>query len=203
MISAMAAPLAARGIKVGVLMGTAYLFTKEAVENGAVVAGFQQEALKCTRTVNLETGPGHASRCCVTPFAREFFETRYRLRKEGRESKHISEELDALTLGRLRVASKGILRQGDSLLPVNEAAQHRDGMYMIGQVAVLRTEVGTLAKLHSDVSEQSEKIISQVAPAIEVNEPRDTPSDIAIIGMSAEEENLRHRATNCRKASAA
>ncbi len=76
MISAMAAPLAARGIKIGVLMGTAYLFTKEAVENGAVVAGFQQEAVKCTRTVNLETGPGHASRCCVTPFAREFFARR-------------------------------------------------------------------------------------------------------------------------------
>jgi acyl transferase domain-containing protein/NAD(P)H-dependent flavin oxidoreductase YrpB (nitropropane dioxygenase family) len=184
MISVMAAPLAARGIKVGVLMGTAYLFTRESVENGAVVAGFQEEALKCTRTVNLETGPGHASRCCVTPFAREFFETRYRLRKEGRESKHISEELEALTLGRLRVASKGILRQENALLPVDEAAQHRDGMYMIGQVAVLRTEIGTLAKLHSDVSEQSETLISQVSPTIELNEPRDAPSDIAIIGMS-------------------
>jgi len=128
MISALAAPLAARGIKIGVLMGTAYLFTREAVESGAVLAGFQQEAVKCTRTVNLETGPGHASRCCVTPFAREFFETRYRLRKEGRESKRISEELDALTLGRLRVASKGILRQGDALLAVERAraAPRRD-----------------------------------------------------------------------------
>jgi acyl transferase domain-containing protein/NAD(P)H-dependent flavin oxidoreductase YrpB (nitropropane dioxygenase family) len=184
MISAMAAPLAARGVKVGVLMGTAYLFTREAVENGAVVTGFQQEALKCTRTVNLETGPGHASRCCVTPFAREFFETRHRLRKEGRESKHISEELEALTLGRLRVASKGILRNGDALSPVDETEQHRDGMYMIGQVAVLRSEVGTLAQLHSDLSEQSEKLISRADPEIEVNERRDAPSDIAIIGMS-------------------
>src|SRR5580704_824400 len=184
MISAMAAPLAARGIKIGVLMGTAYLFTREAVENGAVVAGFQQEAVKCTRTVNLETGPGHASRCCVTPFAQEFFETRYRLRKEGRESKHISEELDALTLGRLRVASKGILRQGDALLAVDEPAQHRDGMYMIGQVAVLRTEVGTLAELHAEVSEQSAELVAQLDPAIEVNEPQGAPSDIAIVGMS-------------------
>ncbi len=83
MISAMAAPLAARGMKVGVLMGTAYLFTKEAVECGAVLAGFQHEAVKCTRTVNLETGPGHASRCCVTPFAQEFMETRQRLRTGG------------------------------------------------------------------------------------------------------------------------
>ena len=36
MVAAIAAPLTARGIKVGVLMGTAYLFTEEAVTHGAI-----------------------------------------------------------------------------------------------------------------------------------------------------------------------
>ena len=184
MISAMAAPLAARGMKIGVLMGTAYLFTREAVECGAVLEGFQQEAVKCTRTVNLETGPGHASRCCVTPFAREFMETRHRLRKEGQEPRRISDELEALTLGRLRVASKGVVREGDSLRVADESAQHRDGMYMIGQVATLRNEIGTLAQLHEEVSGQSAKILSRLGPAIETEETRAAPSDIAIVGMS-------------------
>ncbi len=60
-ISVMAAPLAAKGVKVGVLMGTAYIYTKEAVESGAIVARFQEQAIvqkqyrsfrNCTRTRN-------------------------------------------------------------------------------------------------------------------------------------------------------
>ena len=50
-------------------MGSAYLFTREIVASGAVVPQFQQEAIDCERTVNLESGPGHASRCAYTPFA--------------------------------------------------------------------------------------------------------------------------------------
>ena len=65
----LAAPLVARGVKVGILMGSAYLFTEEIVASGAIVPQFQQEVLDCERTVKLETGPGHASRCAYTPFA--------------------------------------------------------------------------------------------------------------------------------------
>ena len=60
MVAAMTAPLTERGMKVGVLIGTAYLFTKEAVESGAIVEKFQEAALACNETVLLETGPGHA-----------------------------------------------------------------------------------------------------------------------------------------------
>ncbi|HLV02766.1 MAG TPA: nitronate monooxygenase, partial [Acidobacteriota bacterium] len=49
MVSAMAAPLARSGVNVGILMGTAYLFTREAVESGAIVEGFQETALSCSR----------------------------------------------------------------------------------------------------------------------------------------------------------
>src|SRR5215470_10080055 len=72
MVAAMAAPLAERGAKVGVLLGTAYLFTKEAVSSGAIVPGFQDEAVRCDRTVLLESGPGHSTRCADTAFAALF-----------------------------------------------------------------------------------------------------------------------------------
>ena len=36
----------------------AYLFTAEAVATGAIVPGFQEEAIRCATTVLLETGPG-------------------------------------------------------------------------------------------------------------------------------------------------
>ncbi len=76
------------------------------------------------------------------------------------------------------------MRQGESLLVADESAQHRDGMYMIGQVATLRDEIGSLAQLHDDVSGQSVAIISSLSPAIEAEGARVEPSDIAIVGMS-------------------
>src|SRR5262249_58566985 len=72
MVAAMAAPLAERGVRIGVLMGTAYLFTDEAVRAGAILPGFQQVAIGCDRTALLESGPGHATRCAPSPFADAF-----------------------------------------------------------------------------------------------------------------------------------
>ena len=183
MITALAAPLAARGMKIGVLMGTAYLFTSEAVACGAIVPKFQEEALKCTRTINLETGPGHASRCVFTPFAKEFYETRRGLSLKKIERREISQALDSLTLGRLRVASKGLMRRGDNLVRVDESQQFNQGMYMIGQAATVRESLVTLEELHRDVSEGSVKILAGASSAPEAASL--SPSDIAIVGMSA------------------
>lgn len=184
MIAAIAAPLVERGIKVGVLMGTAYLFTEEAVRCGAIVKNFQQVAISCQSTINLETGPGHASRCAVTPFAKEFYETRRRMKQENRSSEDIKNELEHLTLGRLRVASKGLIRGAESIVEVDVEQQQRDGMYMIGQVATLRSQVCTTAQLHEDVSAGGSALIAatQSVSGVAADE-LPTPADVAIIGI--------------------
>ena len=111
MVAALAAPLAERGVAVGVLMGTAYLFTEEAVAGGAIVPRFQQEALHCHDTVLLETGPGHAIRCVPTPYCR-----RLRAREappaaaRAIATRRSRSALEWMNIGRLRVASKGIDR---------------------------------------------------------------------------------------------
>ena len=45
MVAAAAAPLAAKGPRIGVLMGTASLFTAEAVDAGAIQPAFQDVAV--------------------------------------------------------------------------------------------------------------------------------------------------------------
>ena len=45
MLQVLVAPLVAAGAKVGILMGSAYLFTQEIVSSGAIVAQFQQEEI--------------------------------------------------------------------------------------------------------------------------------------------------------------
>jgi acyl transferase domain-containing protein/NAD(P)H-dependent flavin oxidoreductase YrpB (nitropropane dioxygenase family)/NADP-dependent 3-hydroxy acid dehydrogenase YdfG len=181
MVAALAAPLAARGARVGVLAGTAYLFTDEAVAAGAIQPAFQAEALRCQRTALLDTAPGHSTRCVDTDYIRAFNLERARLEAEGVPAREMWEALEQLNLGRLRIAAKGLVRDGADLVPVDEATQRRQGMYMIGQVAALRRATCTVAELHADISAGARAHLDaarlEPAPA--------QPLDVAIVGMAA------------------
>lgn len=185
MVSAMAAPLAQRGMKIGVLMGTAYLFTEEAVACGAIVKEFQEISVACRQTINLETGPGHASRCAVTPFAQEFYQTRQQMMAANATPEEIKNALEDLTLGRLRVATKGLIRQDQEIVSVATQGQRAQGMYMIGQVATLRNSVMNIATLHQEVSQESTELLVRNAQAFGPQPPeiQPSPADIAIIGI--------------------
>ncbi|MFB6581758.1 SDR family NAD(P)-dependent oxidoreductase [Streptomyces sp. NPDC056402] len=193
MAVAAAAPLAARGARVGVLMGTAYLFTEEAVAAGAVLPGFQRAAVECTDTVLLHTAPGHATRCAATPYAETFEATRRRLAQSGIEPRTMWEELERLNLGRLRIASKGLRRSpdGSGLEPVAEEQQRADGLFMLGQAATLRTGTTTIAALHAQVTEGAIALLERRArelaaagPSAERAPRAADPLDIAIVGMA-------------------
>ncbi|MFJ9780369.1 SDR family NAD(P)-dependent oxidoreductase [Amycolatopsis sp. NPDC101161] len=168
MVTAMAAPLDA----VGVLMGTAYLFTEEAVAHGAITGLFQERALAADATVTLETAPGHRTRCLPSPYTAEFEQVKAGLRDVP--AQEAWQRLEELNTGRLRVASKGVRRDGS---PLGEGTQLAEGMFMAGQVAVLRDRRTTIAELHREVT--SGKTFARR----EEPEPRDS-RDIAVIGMA-------------------
>ncbi|MCS0494083.1 SDR family NAD(P)-dependent oxidoreductase [Ancylobacter sp. MQZ15Z-1] len=184
-VSAIAAPLVELGIKVGVLMGSAYLFTKEIVDSGAVVKGFQEEAITCARTVTLETGPGHASRAAMSPFAEHFVNRRREMELEGRSADDIREELESFTLGRLRVASKGTERTGSEgrIRKVPATRQKAEGMFMIGQVATLRDAVVSVADVHRAVCEDALALLDAMPAAQSVARKAPRPADVAVVGL--------------------
>ncbi|WP_117671960.1 type I polyketide synthase, partial [Micromonospora sp. MW-13] len=192
MVATMAAPLARRGGRIGVLMGTAYLFTAEAVEHGAVQPMFQREALTAERTALLETAPGHATRCLHTPFVDDFHQLRDQLQSAGVQNREVWEQLELLNVGRLRIASKGLRRSGEVIESVDEAVQAAEGLFMAGQVAVLRAAPTTVAELHEAVTtevrgfhaDRLDTLRARLAPpAAGVEEPP-APLDIAIVGMA-------------------
>ncbi len=186
MVGAMAAPLAEAGAGVGVLMGTAYLFTEEAVAGGAILPGFQDAAMTCERTVLLETSPGHATRCVESDYVRAFETEKRRLLAEGHTVQEAWAELEQLNLGRLRIATKGVAREGGELVTVDEDGQRREGMFMIGQAATLRHEVTTVAALHDQVSAGGSAHLAALADTGDAGAgDRERRSlDIAIIGMA-------------------
>ena len=195
MVAAMAAPLSARGIKCGFLIGTAYLFTEEAVSSGAIVDKFQEAALACDQTILLETGPGHSIRCIDSPYKQAFSDLRHKLEAEEKNRDDIREELELLNLGRLRIASKGLgkaagaVGQGASnLVPLPVEQQWQEGMYMIGQVAALHDAVISIAHLHEDVSAGGQNLLvrRELEQSFDQVVAGRASEGIAIVGMSCQ-----------------
>ncbi|MDE3074270.1 MAG: acyltransferase domain-containing protein, partial [Chloroflexota bacterium] len=191
MVAAIAAPLIARGVRVGVLMGTAYLFTEEAVRAGAIVPGFQEAALECERTTLLESGPGQSTRCVPSPFVDEFETERRRLMKRGLGPEELKNQLEILNIGRLRIASKGVDRAPDfgrnpaapKLVAVAPEEQWQRGMYMIGQVAALRRETCAVAELHRQIVDGVRAAASTADFDVEPEPTPPAPAAVAIVGM--------------------
>ncbi|MFC6015938.1 SDR family oxidoreductase [Plantactinospora solaniradicis] len=193
MVAALAGPLARRGVQVGVLMGTAYLFTREAVECGAIQPLFQREAIAATGTAVLETAPGHVTRCLPSPYVDDFQRVRQELVAAGAAGRQVWEQLEMLNVGRLRIASKGRRREEDALVAVDEAGQHTEGLFMAGQVVVLRDAQTTVAGLHTGVTvgaqhfhaERIEALAATLGPGAErAEQVPAAPLDVAIVGMS-------------------
>ncbi|TDC55606.1 acyltransferase domain-containing protein, partial [Actinomadura sp. KC345] len=187
MVAALAGPLAERGAEVRVLMGTAYLFTPEAVATGAILPGYQHTALTGDGTALLESAPGQATRCARTRYVEIFAETRRELEQVGMSRDEVRRRLEKLNLGRLGVAAKG-LRRGH---PVGAALQRAGGMYMIGQVVALRSATSGVADLHERVTSGATAFLAARAAELGVAGPQPDqapadaacPADIAIIGM--------------------
>lgn len=187
-VATMAAPLSARGARVGTLVGTAYLLTHEAVRSGAILPDYQRAVLQARRTVVLETSRGHAIRALDTDFATEFEGERERLRANGTSGEDITRALEALTMGRLRLATKGLTREGERLAQVSELARGQQGLYMSGQIAALRQETFGMSDLHDAVSIASGTLIehaSRQLPSCEAGAQNEVPDDaVAIVGMA-------------------
>ena len=198
MLSVLAAPLMTRGMKIGVLMGTAYLFTPEAVNNGAIVNEFQAQAIACTETALLQSGVGIYTRCAKTDFCDEFNRARRELLLSNESEERTLEALELLNIGRLRIASKGIAHNsqptlednGDRYIKVDVTTQRREGMYMLGDVARLRNKTLTIAELHAAVGIGSQDLLAHAADRREFKRQerrtahRNEDKDIAIVGMA-------------------
>ncbi|WP_443732104.1 SDR family oxidoreductase [Streptantibioticus silvisoli] len=191
MVAALAAPLTRAGVPIGVLMGTGYLFTEEAVRAGAILPLFQRHIVAAERTDLLETAPGHATRCAHSEFTAQFAGLKGELHGQGVPDREVWERLEQFNVGRLRLASKGIERVGADLLDVGEERQGDEGMFMAGEVVVLRDEVTTIAALHGSVGDGAAGWLRSRAAGLRAElgltgpaeEPAPAPLRVAVVGM--------------------
>lgn len=195
MIAVMSGALVEQGVRVGVQLGTAYLFADAAVDSGAIVRTYQQEVLNCDGTTLLVAGPGHAERVVETPFAQVFQREKSRQSASGATPEEIRHALDRIKLGRLRAATKGLARNPDhennpqapKFVNLSEPEQREQGVYLVGQLAGLRRQVCTIDSLHHDISVQGNTRVDEIwreyAKTL-AGPDQAQPLDIAIIGMA-------------------
>jgi acyl transferase domain-containing protein/NAD(P)H-dependent flavin oxidoreductase YrpB (nitropropane dioxygenase family)/NAD(P)-dependent dehydrogenase (short-subunit alcohol dehydrogenase family)/acyl carrier protein len=187
-VQVISAPLLRKGVKIGIQMGTSYLFTHEIVNSGALSRAFQNNAINCEHTVCLQSGPGHVSRCAFTPFAKKFVQKRNELLQSQVPADQRRERLDKLVTGRLMLASKGCFFDDNfTLQKFDECHQQEEGMYMLGQLAILRSMAISVADLHHDVCHSATAFLTERLDLKRPAKKRRTikPADIAIIGMAA------------------
>jgi acyl transferase domain-containing protein/NAD(P)H-dependent flavin oxidoreductase YrpB (nitropropane dioxygenase family)/NAD(P)-dependent dehydrogenase (short-subunit alcohol dehydrogenase family) len=182
-VRVMAGPLTARGVKAGLLCGTAYLYTQEAVEQGAISQDYQRLLIEKNQTLLLKSGNGQETRCVQSPFTDYFLEEKTRMEKEDVSPIEMILRLEALNLGRLRIAAKGLALVDDKFVPLPENEQLQQGLYMTGTVTELKENTTTLADLHHSLIGESLKMLSEIviakpAPALT------SATDIAVIGMA-------------------
>ena len=157
-ISAMAAPLVDRGAKVGVSLGTAYLFTKEIVLSEALSGIFQQEVLNCKETVELSYSNNYVLRCAMTEFVEKFKAEKGRLLEQKTSLTTIKKILQKFTQGRLLIAAKGVEPNSKGgFIKTSTERQKSKGLFPVGEVAILRNEVISVKELHDEICERKIK----------------------------------------------
>ncbi|MDR3307392.1 MAG: acyltransferase domain-containing protein, partial [Coriobacteriales bacterium] len=163
-VSIMAAPLTARDVNVGVLAGTAYLYSNEIVSSGAITEEYRRLVIEKDYTVLLKSGAGQETRSVSSPFTDYFLSEKARLHKEGVQGQELLMKLEELNLGRLRVAAKGVERQGSELKELTAAEQVEGGLFMTGAVTSIIHTSTTIPAIHKDLSVKSRALISKLKP---------------------------------------
>ncbi|MCL2817599.1 MAG: nitronate monooxygenase, partial [Clostridiales bacterium] len=141
----MAGPLTARGVKVGLQCGTAYLYAEEAVRHGAITETYQKLMIDKKHTTLLKSVFGQETRCVPSPFVDFFQKEKARMEREGLSSGELMQNLETLNLGRSRIASKGIALVDDELVSLPEDEQIEQGLYMTGAVTELIQKASSIA----------------------------------------------------------
>jgi len=108
-ISGMTAFLAARGAKIGLQVGTAYLFSRELVETEAVHKQYQDILIEMDETVVIGKTLGLASRTAPTPFARMMTDHEARMVKQKLPLKDRKRSFEKRNIGSLLIGSKGFM----------------------------------------------------------------------------------------------
>ncbi len=189
-ISGLSSLLVARGAKVGVQVGTAYLFTQEIIKTKSLKSQYQQIISQLDETVVVGESVGLLSRTAPTQFAKMMLKIEQDMIK-GKDSlenrKHTFEQKN---IGSLLIGAKGFLpdfkNPGKENYTYFEGEEHKEkGNFLVGDSLAFFNEQLTISDIHSRYME-NKSLLFQNMNNLEIitSEKNKINDEIAVVGMA-------------------
>ena len=192
-ISGVGAVLAARGVKVGIQVGSAYLFTREIMETGAICKVYQQVVCAGESTILTGETVGLTSRTVPTPFSKKMLDGEYEQLRDKVPLSERKQNFEQANIGSLLIGAKGfcpdfekMAADGEDvcLIEYDEQQQYEMGNFMVGDSLAFWSEPTTIAAVHDRYFNEKAGL-GKILNALEIfSHPTSQMDDeIAIIGM--------------------
>ncbi|MEW6114840.1 MAG: beta-ketoacyl synthase N-terminal-like domain-containing protein, partial [Thermodesulfobacteriota bacterium] len=173
-VAGMVADLAARGLRVGLQMGTAYLATSEAVSTCAITQTYHGLTLESDRTVVIGRTVNTRARAAASPMASQLIYREQERVRSGVPLRERKELYEKDNLGSLRLAAKGCAIDPSTatwdcpvFCDLSPEEQYDSGLYLMGQVVSLLNSPTTIEELHREILVRGREIFEQRSTQIE------------------------------------
>jgi len=189
-ISGLTSILAAKGAKVGVQVGTAYLFTPEIIETKSLKSQYQQIITDTDETVVVGESVGLLSRTAPTGFAKMMLKLEQDMIKKKTSLDKRKSKFEKKNIGSLLIGAKGFLpdfkNPGEKNYTYYGDEEHKEkGNFLVGDSLAFFNEQLTISNIHSRYVKNKLKLFQNLNRLETITSEKNKINDeIAVIGMA-------------------
>lgn len=188
-ISGLTSFLAARGAKIGIQVGTAYLFSNEIVDTKSIKSQYQEIIIKENETMVIGKSLGLWSRTAPTRFARMMIEHETRMLKEKESLEKRKQRFEKRNIGSLLIGAKGFLPDfknpgAENYTWFNEEEHKEKGNFLVGDSLAFYDEPVTIKEVHNTYFQAKSSLYENINTLEIFSSPKNKINDeIAVVGI--------------------
>ena len=188
-ISGISSVLAAKGAKIGLQVGSAYLFSREIVDSKSMKKQYQEIVSEENKTIVIGSSVGLTSRTAPTDFARMMIEMEKEMIKKGESLETRKRSFEKKNIGSLLIGAKGFLpdfkHKGAKYYKYFDGEEHRKkGNFLVGESLAFFDSPLSIKDIHNKYFHSKDLLFENIN-RLEVfsSDKKQVNDEIAIIGM--------------------
>ncbi len=188
-ISGLTSFLAAKGAKIGIQVGTAYLFTDEIIDSKCIKSQYREIIIKENATMVIGKSLGLASRTAPTKFARMMVKNEAAMLKNKESLSKRKRSFEKRNIGSLLIGAKGFLPDFKNPGPENytwfENEEHKEkGNFLVGDSLTFFDKAMTIQQVHDKYFDAKSNLYNNIN-LLEIfsNSKNKINDEIAVVGV--------------------
>jgi len=188
-ISGLTSFLAAKGAKIGIQVGTAYLFADEIVESKCIKSQYREIILKENKTMVIGKSLGLASRTAPTRFAKMMVENEEQMLRNKESLSKRKRAFEKRNIGSLLIGAKGFLPDFKNPGPenytwFNEEDHKEKGNFLVGDSLAFFDHAITIKEIHDNYFKAKSVLFRNINLLEIFSSPKNRINDeIAVVGL--------------------